>query len=219
MTEAGAPAQSRRRGEYAKSHATRQTILDASLEVFAESGYRAGSLREIAARVGMSEAGVLHHFRNKVALLEAVLSYRDERALLIVPVDTGDGGDLLRGFVRLAEYNASTPGVIRLYCMLSAEATSPDHPAHAYFIRRYEYVRDILERAFVQLRQQGRYRTGVEPRRMAVTVIAMMDGLQLQWLLDRGVADMAETLRDLFDAVADVDWTVPPPATHAHAWG
>ncbi len=211
MTDTASPARPRRRGEYAKTHATRQAILDAALEVFAESGYRAGSLREIAVRVGMSEAGLLHHFRNKVALLEAVLSHRDEGSRRLVPIDTGDGADVLRGLVRQAEHNASTPGVVELYCTLSAEATSPDHPAHAYFVRRYAFMRGILERAFIGLQEQGMLRIGFDPQRMAVTVIALMDGLQVQWLLDRRVVDMAEALRELFDAVVDVDWTVPVP--------
>ena len=69
------------RGEYAKTSAKRTAILDAALEVFAESGYRSGSLRDVAGKVGMSEAGLLHHFPNKSALLAAVLDRRDRRAL------------------------------------------------------------------------------------------------------------------------------------------
>jgi ubiquinone biosynthesis protein COQ9 len=63
----------KRRGPYAKTEEKRRVILDAALEVFAKSGYRSGSIRDIADRVGMSEAGLLHHFPNKSALLAAVL--------------------------------------------------------------------------------------------------------------------------------------------------
>ena len=142
MTNAKTAAPPRkRRGEYAKSEATRAAILDAALAVFAESGYRAGSLREIAQRVGMSEAGLLHHFKNKSELLMAVLDRRDEHAFDITRFNEVDGIERLRGLVRLAAYNASVPGVVELYCTLSAEATSADHPAHAYFLNRYEWTR------------------------------------------------------------------------------
>ncbi len=201
------PAPTRRpRGTYAKTEATRQAILDAALEVFSGSGYRAGSLREIAVRTGMSEAGLLHHFRNKSALLEAVLEEKDERARTIVPTGSDDGAAVLRGLVELAEYNASIPGVVELFATLSAEATAPDHPAHAYFVRRYEFTRSTIERALTNLERDGRLRHGMTPRRAAITIIAMMDGLQVQWLLDRSVLDMADELRALFMTFADIEW-------------
>ncbi|MDF2992286.1 MAG: transcriptional regulator [Microbacterium sp.] len=182
------------RGEYAKSEATRQAILDAALEVFAESGFRAGSLREIAQRVGMSEAGLLHHFPRKSALLLAVLDHRDEAARAVVDFDLTDGAATLHGLVELAALNASMPGVVELFCTLSAEATSPTHPAHEYFQRRYAYVRGRVADAFQRLAEAGRLFEGVDVQRSAVVTIAIMDGLQVQWLLDPDSTDMAEEL-------------------------
>ncbi|WP_143015735.1 TetR/AcrR family transcriptional regulator [Microbacterium sp. 77mftsu3.1] len=209
-TDTIAPTTVRRRGTYAKTEATRQAILDAALEVFSGSGYRAGSLREIAVRVGMSEAGLLHHFRNKSALLEAVLEEKDDRARAIVPTDSEDGAAVLRGLVALAAYNASIPGVVELFATLSGEATAPDHPAHAYFVRRYAFTRSTIERALSNLERDGRLRRGMTPRRAAITIIAMMDGLQVQWLLDRSALDMPDELRALFVSFADIDWTEEP---------
>lgn len=198
-SDAPATAQRRKpRGEYAKSAATRTAILDAALEVFAESGYRAGSLREVAQRVGMSEAGLLHHFRSKSALLQAVLDHRDDHSREIVDFDEADGVEALRGLVRLAEANAASPGVVELYCTLSAEATSPDHPAHGYFVRRYGYVREVIGAAFGRIAESGRLLPGVDPNRAAVTTIALMDGLQVQWLLDPSSTDMAAALSEFF---------------------
>ncbi|WP_349309128.1 TetR/AcrR family transcriptional regulator [Microbacterium sp. MM2322] len=214
-TDSIAPAHVRRRGTYAKTEATRQAILDAALEVFSGSGYRSGSLREIAVRVGMSEAGLLHHFRNKSALLEAVLAAKDDRARSIVPSDSEDGAAVLRGLITLAEYNMSIPGVVELFATLSAEATAPDHPAHAYFVRRYAFTRTTIERALTNLERDGRLRHGMTPRRAAITIIALMDGLQIQWLLDRSVLDMADELRALFMTFADIDWDAEPGGSGA----
>jgi len=193
MTETTRPAR-KPRGEYAKSEATRQAILDAALEVFAESGFRAGSLREIAQRVGMSEAGLLHHFPRKSALLLAVLDHRDEAARAVVDFDLTDGAATLHGLVELAALNASMPGVVELFCTLSAEATSPTHPAHEYFQNRYLYVRTRITDAFERLRVAGRLVEGVDPARAAVATTALMDGLQVQWLLDPSSTDMAHDL-------------------------
>jgi AcrR family transcriptional regulator len=196
----------RARGSYAKSAETRSAILDAALEVFAESGYRAGSLREVAHRVGMSESGLLHHFSSKSRLLAAVLDHRDVLAERIVPRDASDGATTVRGLVELARFNASTPGAVELHCTLSAEATSPDHPAHAYFVGRYEDIREQVHAAFVDLARSGHLRPGVAPEYATRSTIAVMDGLQVQWLLDRSSLDMANELTAHLRGLTDVDF-------------
>lgn len=189
------PVVARRRGSYAKTEETRRSILDAALEVFAVSGYRSGSLKDVALRVGMSEAGLLHHFPNKSALLAAVLERRDEHSRDIVNLAPDAGSELLTGLIALAEYNASIPGVVELYCTVSAEATAPSHPAHQYFIDRYASTRESVAHAFRTMAERGQLYPGVEPESAARMTIAVMDGLQVQWLLDRTSVNMAEELR------------------------
>lgn len=188
-------AQGKPRGSYAKTGMKRIAILDAALAVFANGGYRAGSLREVAAHVGMSEAGLLHHFPNKSALLAAVLSHRDDHSGKLVPMDGNDPLETLRGLVALARYNASVPGVVALYCTLSAEATSPDHPAHDYFVKRYGDTRGRLERTFGLLVSAGEVGADFSATSAASMTIALMDGLQVQWLLAPESVDMADELQ------------------------
>jgi AcrR family transcriptional regulator len=189
------------RGPYAKSQQTRTSILDAALKVFAESGYRSGSLRNVADRVGMSEAGLLHHFPSKSALLAAVLERRDEQTEEQFDFDPTHGIEILRSLVKLAAYNASTPGVVELFCTLSAEATSPEHPAHGYFLERYAFTRRMTLAAFEELAENGDLRPEITPEEASRVVIALMDGLQIQWLLDRDSVDMAGDLRSHLNAL------------------
>ncbi|GMA29102.1 TetR/AcrR family transcriptional regulator [Arenivirga flava] len=193
------------RGSYAKSEETRQAILDAALEVFAESGYRGSALRTVADRVGMSEAGLLHHFRSKGKLLIAVLEHRDQHSYDYVPLDTMVGADSIRGLVALAAHNATQPGVVELFCTLSAEATSPDHPAHEYFRNRYEWTHRSISASFRKVADDGDLRPGLTPESAARATVAMMDGLQVQWLLDRDALDMAEELRTFLGGVTTID--------------
>jgi AcrR family transcriptional regulator len=51
----------------------RQTILRAAAEVFAESGYRAAKVSEVARRVGVTEPVVFQNFGSKAALFAAVV--------------------------------------------------------------------------------------------------------------------------------------------------
>lgn len=179
------------RGAYRKSAARRAEILDAALDVFAVSGYRAGSLREVATRVGLSEAGLLHHFPSKSALLAAVLARRDE--LSRVDVDERDGMATLRGLVAVARHNATQPGVVELFAILSAEATAPDHPAHAYFADRYADVRRSIGAAFEDLARRGLLAPAVDAALATTALVAVWDGLQVQWLYEPGL-DVAGVL-------------------------
>jgi AcrR family transcriptional regulator len=181
----------------------RAAILEAALAVFAKGGYRAGSLREVAAEVGMSEAGLLHHFPNKSALLAEVLDLRDQKSIAMVPLDAADPGETLRGLVELARYNASVPGVVDLYCTLSAEATSPDHPAHGYFVRRYTDTIARLTGSFTRCAERGTLRPGIRPESAARATIALMDGLQVQWLLEPDAIDMPRILSRTIDELVD----------------
>ncbi len=61
----------RRGGKPGKSRAA---ILDAALTLFSHQGYRGTSIRDIAARAGVSTGNVYHHFRDKEAIFETLLS-------------------------------------------------------------------------------------------------------------------------------------------------
>jgi AcrR family transcriptional regulator len=62
----------------ANGERTRQAILDAALQTFAEKGYFGSSLRDIATRVGVRESAVYNYFSGKEALFLAILDAADE---------------------------------------------------------------------------------------------------------------------------------------------
>ncbi len=176
-------------GRALRGDATRELVLDTALEMFAEQGYRATSVRDIAARCGMTHPGLLYHFPSKAALLMAALQRRDD-----VDCVDGENRDLdfnqldaravLRHLVNSAKNNASKRGLVELFANLSVEASAPDHPAHDYFVARYAALKATVTRAFADLDRDGALRQGVVPSIAATQVVAAMDGLQIQWLLD-----------------------------------
>ncbi|MFT3888182.1 MAG: helix-turn-helix domain-containing protein [Arachnia sp.] len=188
------------RGRYRKTAATRARILDAALEVFGEQGFDTGSLREIAERAGVSQAGLLHHYRNKVALLSAVLERRDERASATV-FTQARGVERLQAVIEFARENASIPFEIDLFAVLSAEATRAEHPANAYMRRRYSWVSEIMESTLRETAEEGYLHPEADPKEVASQFIALWDGLQIQWLLrvnDVNIADRLECFIDLY---------------------
>ncbi|HKS98184.1 MAG TPA: TetR/AcrR family transcriptional regulator [Rugosimonospora sp.] len=172
-----------RRGPYAKTAARRAAIARAALDSFAEHGYERASLRDIARRAGLTHAGLLHHFRDKDELLAAALTERDAQD---VRRSTEAAAAGLSGAERLTQalrHNLESPELVRTWAVLSAAASSPEHPAHAYFTCRYAQVR---EAAAAELRDAtaGQPGTAVDAQTAATLILAVLDGLQLQWLLD-----------------------------------
>nr|WP_218885907.1 TetR/AcrR family transcriptional regulator [Kineococcus aurantiacus] len=185
----------------------RQEILDAALTVFAASGYRNASLREIADRIGISQQGLTYHFPTKDALLGAVLHARGERDRdLFEPHEAGPE-HYLRALLHLLERNQGSPGLVELHCTLSAEATTAGHPAHEYFQTRYTGVVGRLHHVLGELRDLGQLREGVDPARCARGLVALMDGLQVQWLLSGRSFDMAADVRAHLVSVTTLDLT------------
>jgi len=196
---------SRARGEYAKTPARRVEILTAAVEVFSTAGFHKGSLRDVAERAGLSQAGVLHHFRSKNELVTAVLTWRDEQSQARFG-DPARGVLSIRALVDLVEYNQrETPELAELYATLSAEATSPEHPVHDYFAHRYGWVVEFAQEALERAAEAGDLLPGVDCRSAARTLIALMDGLQIQWLYDRDGVDMAAEVRRYAQSLFSVE--------------
>jgi AcrR family transcriptional regulator len=192
----------RPRGNYQVTEARRESILVSAFNVFAKSGFRGGSLKQVADQVGMTEAGILHHFKSKSALLISVLEYRDANSQnTFLPMNTTvSGAEFIEHWLGLIRYNMDNPGIVELFCILSAEATSEDHPAHSYFKDRYKSVTALTTSYFDILRYEDMLRNGLESVDLAKTLIALTDGLQVQWLLDPSW-DMLESHRAFFRGI------------------
>jgi len=190
---------------YAKGRAKRLEILDQAMSLFGEAGYRGASLRVLATRCGISHTGLLHHFPTKEALLLAVLEHRDEVDGEWLSLGGTTGVGRLRRFAELAALNSTRRGIVELFSVVSAEATAADHPAHGYFVRRYENSVAGAQLAYVQAGRDGALRAGIAPDDAGRQLIALMDGLQVQWLLSDRATDMAGVLRAHLQAQLTVD--------------
>ena len=100
----------------------------------------------------------------------------------------------------LAERHEADPTFIRLFTVLVAESVDPEHPAHAWFVARYERVRASLAERFALEQARGEIRPELDPVMLARQVIAMFDGIQLQYLLAGGALDLVTPLRELLDS-------------------
>lgn len=181
----------------ANGRASRAAILAAAAEVFAENGYRGTSLTEIANRVGMTQPGLLHHFSTKDQLLLAVVHAHEEDSEHRSALDdlAPSSFRLADSMEKLAQSNAGARQAQLLLTVLSAEAIPRDHPLHEYFVQRYKRYRRGLAALISDAQQQGSVRSDVNALELAREIIATLDGLHLQWLLDPKEINLKKALR------------------------
>ena len=170
----------------------RREILDAAVEIFGSKGYANGTLVEIADQVGMTHAGILHHFGSKDQLLLEVLRYRDETDVAdLEEQHIPDGMPLFRHLVRTAILNAQRAGIVQTFVVLSAESVTDDHPARAFFEARYRQLRGEVAHAFRVVCEERGVTAPATIAVAAASILALMDGLQVQWLLEPESVDLA----------------------------
>jgi len=186
--------------EYAKTAAVKAGIIDACLSAFGEAGFHGVSMSEVARRAGISYTGLTHHFPRKEDLLTAVLERQDVRAAEFLRVHDAEAAgvdplELLRGVTGSLEHREEPHGLAELTAVLTGEATATGHPAHAHFRERYARMRSFITRLFTRLQAQGRLASPAPAEQQANTLIALVDGLRLQWLYEPGTVDMEAAVR------------------------
>jgi TetR/AcrR family transcriptional regulator, acrAB operon repressor len=178
---------------------TRHAILDAAEQVFQKHGVSRTSLAQIAEAAGMTRGAIYWHFKNKAALFDAMIErVFDPLEAKMAEAMAQGVEDPLRSQRDLAVYFiervAAEPQYLRILeiswhkCEYVGEmATSRDN--HLECGNRYL---SLLENAMRLAIERGYLSPKVEPRRAAVGVMAVIDGLVVNWTLDHQLFPLAE---------------------------
>ncbi|MBT7819496.1 MAG: TetR/AcrR family transcriptional regulator [Chloroflexi bacterium] len=179
----------------------KEEILIKATELFGTYGFRGTSLASIAQGVGLTEPGLLHYFSSKVDLLQRVLEYRDKKDVeRLMGEFSPESQPLFNGFKRLIANNEKKPVMIRLFTVLVGESIRQDHPSHDYFKDRYTNTRKKIVENLSILSEAGEIKQDVNIEKVATLIIAILDGLQIQWLLHPEEVSMSESF-DLFSKI------------------
>ncbi|KNC19202.1 transcriptional regulator [Arthrobacter sp. RIT-PI-e] len=181
-----------RRGSYAKGVARRREILDRAIEVFAEQGAAGTSLRQIAQRIGVSNAALLHYFDSREQLLVAVFEHAERSR---TPEAHHAARTAVEVLVDAAVRNVTLPGMVELYSTLvAASLETSENSRRRFFVGRFDRVRADLVERLVRDQRAGRIRADVDAAEIAALLVAASDGLQIQWLLEPSI-DLERTMR------------------------
>ena len=196
----------------AGSEDKRARILNEAVVLFGEHGYAGTSLADIANAADISKAGLLHHFSSKDELFCKVLERRDrEDALSIlvespagegdtveVPVDTignldtldvagasdldGNPWALLERYIELLECNVAHRDLTAIYTATAVSVLDAEHPAHRWMANHLNSAVERFESSFEAGKAAGLVDPQMPSRLVARSLVALTDGLQLQWL-------------------------------------
>ena len=189
----------------ARGIARQQEIVDTAFDLFATRGYRSTSLARIAAALGISEPGVLHHFPSKEALLAAVLAKRDSTAVGVELWIAAANGSIeaLRRLGETAQVLVAHPDLARFDAVVGGESLAEDGPPPAYFRGRLHAIRAALARMITAGIERGDIDAATDASAVALDIVAFMDGIQTQWLLDPEGVDIEAAYTRFFALLAD----------------
>jgi AcrR family transcriptional regulator len=197
------------RGSYPKGIAKRKEILDAALHIIAVDGFNHTTLAKISQAVNISEAGVLHYFHSLDDLLVEVLRERDIQDMVnygkteVPSIDMFDkvmdkDWNPVTLINSITKKNMLTPGLVELYAHMSVKASDHDNPAYAYFNERGQFERKMVGHLVEHYSQIHQSHPAVSSEHIARIMQAILDGLQIQWLVD-STLDMDQVASEAFE--------------------
>jgi AcrR family transcriptional regulator len=189
------------RGNYARGLATREEIVAAAGELLVERGFHGASITAIAERCDLTRAGVLHHFLDKEHILLAVLEDRMERDKKWIRARNEHQTNLIDRTIDLMERLVTGPEGPALLLGLSGASIDSEHPAHAWFVGRYEFQRSVIPELVRQGQRAGDIRDDRPAEDISIELVAMMEGLLLHWLHARDAVDPVRLMRAFCDTL------------------
>jgi AcrR family transcriptional regulator len=181
----------------------RQRFFEAALDLWAEKGFHATRMDEIAAKAGRSKGSLYHHYASKQELLLAIVT-------TMIGTVAGDveqglaGASSAAGLLReLMQYYAKMFGADRRlipvfleFCSISAR----DEDVRDLFASHYAGAIAAFEQIFAWGVANGEFRADIDTATIAKTFMFAGDGLALTHL----VAGQSEGLDRAFATLVDM---------------
>lgn len=168
---------------------TRHKLLDAAEQVFHAQGVAGASLADVAARASLSRGAIYWHFKDKLALFEAMLQRAAlpiERVLGAVPVQEEDPLRrvlaILELLFKVIEGDSRTRRVLEI-AMLKVEHVGELAVVQQRWASSADRFVHLLEQEFVRAFAQFSKPAPVDAALAARGVQSLMDGLLYAWML------------------------------------
>jgi AcrR family transcriptional regulator len=198
----------------------REEIIDAAIDVFAESGYHDAGVAEIAKRVGIGHSTFYRHFDNKRAILDAVITTIIERTLAALAAENAPeaAGTLAEYREQIERIATSLTDIVsdgRIVRLLLMEAASIDADLRRRIDDMFDLAVTLTAGYYEHGRERGYLRPDLDTTSTARAVVGMILGLAMIGLnpalnpRDRSTSVQAAT-RLMFDGIVSHPPQPPP---------
>ena len=185
---------------------SREALIQAAMDLFAERGYRGTSVQAIGDLAGVSRGSIFWHFGSKEGLLWAVVerAFAEWESDVLVPdVGRATGVEAMRrALAAHRRFLTERSEALRLFYLLMFEALGP-HPELAQeFARLHMHLREMTVGWMQQAIDAGELRNDVDATAVVILITGALGGLAYQWLLDPGGFDLDRVYEDLEKTLA-----------------
>lgn len=171
-----------------QSQATRQRLIEAASDLFAERGYVGASVGDVAERSGISRGSIGWHFGSKDGLLWAVIEAafgQWETKVLIPEIDQSTGIEAIRhGLAAHRRFLEEDRPRLRLFHGLMGDAIGPQEDLRQRYAELHEHLRGLCQGWIEDGQRKGEIRSDVDARATVTALIGAVGGIAYQALLD-----------------------------------
>lgn len=165
-------------------------ILAAAAEILADEGYEALSMRKVAARVGLSQAAIYRHYRDKAELLASVIgsgyARLSEGLAALKPEGKMPQEALAEGIRRYVDFALDSPRLFRAILLQDLGPAGKGIEAFAPGVSRRKKTFELLSTTIERGMSEGGFSPG-DPELTAQAVWAAMFGLAARLTLESGL--------------------------------
>ena len=183
---------------------TRARILESAARVFARRGYDAATVEEITAECGIAKGALYGHFASKEELFRTVLVDHVGRRIAETVARVEPGLSLRESIVAIVEVSWSTCRNDPIWSPLFMEAwalAGRNEWAREAVATLFDHCSAALGGFLADAKRAGLVRADLDVDRTARLLLAVNDGLVLQWQAQPDRVDPEEFLTPMVDMI------------------
>ena len=182
----------------------KKKIIHSALDVFSNKGYHEAKVSQIAKKVGMGKGTLYEYFKSKGEIFSACID------LIFSDVDK----------MVMKNINKNDSPSIKLKKVLEGyKKVFFSYPRHYFNVIIEFWNEGIREKNFINLKNiyrefsdkikeivlegiiRGEFNKDINPKTVASTVLAFMDGIMLQWIIESESINLSMRIDGFFDAL------------------
>lgn len=185
----------------------RRHIAEAAIELIRTGDTLTPDSGAVATAANVDPVLLQQHFPTWESLVAVAVMHWHETRLARLLEDAADVGAVafLEGLI---EANRADPRMMRLLVSTLTAGTDASNPVAPFYRNQYELFHRTVRRLLEQDVATGREPAALDPKRAAVQLLALYEGLQLQGLLRDGL-DVLAAFRDATSRLRR-GWTARP---------